>query len=255
MVQPKSFAERLRARERLLAASASISPVAAELLSKRGFDWLFIDAEAFPLTLPEIQNLIRAAEGGDAPPVVRMNNDFEADIRQILDMGAAGVIIPLVKTAEQVQKIVEAAKFPPLGLRGVTAGRSQGYGYGSKVVDYMSRANVETAAIVMVEEAEGLSNVEAIAAVKGLDGIFVGPGDLAISLGCPGEAMHADMQDAYRAIAAAAKANNVALGTFPASREMYDFCYAQGFRFFLCGLDTKLLGMAADARLQEMKAW
>lgn len=255
MAQSKSFAERLRARERLLAASATISPVAAEVLGRCGFDWLFIDAEAHPLTQVDILNLIRAAEGTDAAPVVRMNNDHESDIRQVLDMGAAAVIIPLVKTAEQTREIVRAAKFAPLGERGVTAGRDQGYGYGRNLPDYIAQANAETAVIVMVEEAEGLANVDAIAAVDGLDGIFVGPGDLSISLGSPGEHLHPEMRSAYRSIAAAARAHDVALGTFPSSREMYELCHEEGFRFFLTGLDTGFLRTAADSRLKEMKNW
>jgi 2-keto-3-deoxy-L-rhamnonate aldolase RhmA len=255
MVQSKSFGERLRAGERLLASSATISPVTAELLGRCGFDWLFIDAEAIPLTLPDILNLVRAAESTDAAPVVRMNNDHESDIRSILDMGAAGVIIPLVKTAEQTRNIVQAAKFAPFGYRGLTAGRAQGYGYGRNLADFIAQANAETAVIVMVEESEGLSNVEAIAAVDGLDGIFVGPGDLSISLGCPGEHLHPEMRAAYRAIAAAARAHDVAIGTFPSSREMYDLCFAEGFRFFLTGLDTGFLRTAAVSRLKEMKAW
>lgn len=250
-----SFAEQLRGGERLLAASATISPVLAELLGRSGFDWLFIDAEAFPLTMPGILELIRASELTAASPVVRMNNDDPSDIRQILDMGAAGVIIPLVKTARQTRQIVDAAKFSPLGTRGVTAGRDRGYGYGRNLAEYLARANTETAVIVMVEEAEGLENVDEIAAVEGLDGIFVGPGDLAISLGCPGESLHPDMQAAYRRIAAAAKSNGVAVGTFPSSREMYDLCYEEGYTFFLAGLDTGFVKTAAVARLDEMRKW
>lgn len=251
----KSFGERLRTGERLLAASATISPVVAELLGRCGFDWLFIDAEAHPLTQPDILNLIRAAEIAGTPPVVRMNNDHESDIRQVLDMGAAGVIIPLVRTAEQTRKIVEAAKFAPIGCRGITAGRAQRYGYGKKLDEFTRHVNTHTAVIVMVEETTGLANVEEIAAVAGLDGIFIGPGDLSISLDCPGQHLHGDMVAAYRSIAEAARKNNVALGTFPSSREMYDLCHAEGFRFFLTGLDTAFLRTAAVSRLNEMKDW
>lgn len=254
-MESKSFAERLRSGERLLAASATISPVVAELLGSSGFDWLFIDAEAFPVTMPEILELVRASELAGTSPVVRMNNDDPSDIRQILDMGAAGVIIPLVKTASQASGIVAAARFAPVGTRGVTAGRSRLYGYGENAADYISRANRETAVIVMVEEEEGLGNVEEIAAVDGIDGIFVGPGDMSISLGCPNEPMHADMQSAFRTIAAVARANDVAIGTFPSSREMYDLCYEEGYRFFLAGLDTGLIKTAASARLEEIRNW
>lgn len=251
----RSFVERLRARERLLAASASISPVVAELLGRAGFDWLFIDAEAFPLGLRDILELIRASETTATSPVVRMNDDDPADIRQILDMGAAGVIIPLVRTAEQARRIVAAARFAPLGTRGVTASRTRGYGYSRNAAEYVARANAEAAVIVMVEEAEGLANVAEIAAVPGLDGIFVGPGDMAISLGCPNEPMHADMQRAFRTVAAAARAHGIALGTFPSSKAMHDLCVAEGYSFFLTGLDAGLLRSAAVARLAEMRQW
>jgi len=255
MTKTKSFSERLRTGERLLAASATISPVVAELLGHCGFDWLFIDAEAHPLTHPDLLSLIRAAETTGTPPVVRMNNDHESDIRQVLDMGAAGVIIPLVKTAEQTRSIVEAAKFAPIGCRGITAGRAQRYGYGKKLGEFIRHVNTQTAVIVMVEESLGLSNVEEIAAVDGLDGIFIGPGDLSISLECPGEHLHDDMVAAYRSIAAAARKNDIALGTFPSSREMFDLCLAEGFRFFLTGLDTTFLRTAAVSRLNEMNDW
>ena len=250
-----SFAEKLRSGERLLAASATISPVVAELIGHAGFDWLFIDAEAHPLTLPEILALIRASETTSAHPIVRTNNDDAADIRQILDMGADGVIIPLVKTAEQARRIVAAAKFPPLGHRGITAGRAQRYGYGSNPAKFLANANSGTAVIVMIEESVGLSNVADIAAVEGLDGIFVGPGDLCVSLGCPGEAMHARVRSAYETIAAAATAHNLALGTFPSGKDMYDVCFELGFRFFLTALDTDLIASAADSQLSEFRRW
>ena len=253
MTQVESFAQRLRSGERLLASSASMSPVVAEIMGQCGFDWLFVDAEYMPLAGANIQEMIRAADSTDTPAVVRMNNDHEADIRQTLDMGAAGVIIPLVKTAEQTRRVVAAAKYPPLGDRGMAGGRAQGYGATMK--DYIGRANAETAVIVMVEDAQGLSNVEAIAAVDGLDGIFVGTGDLSLSLGCLGEPMHDDMLAAFKRIAAAGRANGVALGGFPASKDMYDFCYSEGFRFFLAGLDAGLLRAAAINKLKEVSAW
>ncbi len=249
----ESFAQRLRAGERLLATSASLSPVVAEIMGRCGYDWLFLDAEYLPLTGPAILELIRAADSTATPAVVRLNNDHESEIRQILDMGAAGVIIPLVKTAEQAQAIVTAAKYPPLGDRGMAGARAQAYGADTR--GYIERANIETAVIVMVEEIEGLANVESIAAVEGLDGIFVGTGDLSLSLGCLGEPMHNDMLAAFRKIADAARTNNVALGGFPADKEMYDFCYELGFRFFLTGLDTVLLRAAGMDKLKEVSAW
>ena len=248
-----TFAERLRRRDRLLAAGVGSSAVMAELLAAEGFDWLFIDAETLPLGATDVQHMIWAAGADGAAPVVRLNGDDPGLIRQTLDMGAAGVIVPLVRSADQAKRIVNAAKYPPLGERGIAAARVQAYG-GVKA-DFVACANRETAIIVMVEERDGLESVERIAATEGLDGIFVGPGDLSLSLGCFGEPMHERMRDAYRRIAAAARSNGVALGTFPVSREMHDFCSGLAFSFFLCGIDTGWVRGAAAARLQEMRAW
>ncbi len=249
------FSERLRAGERLLAASVSLSVDNAELLGSCGFDWLFLDPETLPLTREQVQHMIRASLCAGVDPVVRLNSDRPEEIRQTLDMGAAGIIVPLVKTAEQARSIVAAAKYAPAGERGLAGGRAQGYGYGVSLQAYVAEANKKTAIIVMVEEAEGLANVESIAAVDGLDGIFVGPGDLSMSLGCLGEHLHADMRAAYQRIGAAARANGIGVGIFPSSEEMYELCFAEGYRFFLAGLDTALLRTAAVARLNEMRTW
>lgn len=259
MPQPAAFSERLRSGEPLLAVSVGTSVSALEILADCGYDWLFIDAETFPLAMADIQNMLRAMpvigrDNTTAPAaLVRLNTDDEADIRQVLDMGADGIIIPLVKTAEQARRIVSAAKYPPQGERGVAAARVQSYG--SNMADYIKRANRDTVAIVMIEDTQGLNKVEEIAAVPGLDGLFVGSGDLSMSLGCFGESMHADMQSAYRRIAQAAKANDLAIGCFPANEEMYKFCAGEGFRLMLTALDTGLLRSAALAKLEQAKSW
>jgi 2-keto-3-deoxy-L-rhamnonate aldolase RhmA len=248
-----SFAQRLRAGERLFAAGVSTSVTAAEILGDCEFDWLFIDAETTPVTFVDIQHMIRAAELAQVAGVVRLNSDHAPDIRQVLDMGAAGVIIPQVRSAEQARAVVAASKYPPLGERGLAAARAQGYGV--RLKEYLGKANSETAVIVMVEDREGLEQVEDIAAVEGLDGIFVGPGDLSLSLGCQGQHLHENMRAAFARIASAAAGNGVALGTFPSSQEMYGLCFEWGFRMFLTGLDTGWLRSAASARLSEISKW
>ena len=237
----------------MFAAGVSTSVTAAEILGDCGFDWLFIDAETSPVSFVEIQHMIRVAQLAQVAGVVRLNNDHAPDIRQVLDMGAAGVIIPQVRTAEQARAIVAAAKYPPLGERGLAAARAQGYGV--RLQEYLGRANAETVVLVMVEDSEGLEQVEDIAAVEGLDGIFVGPGDLSLSLGCQGQHLHEDMRAAFARIASAAVANNVALGTFPSSQDMYGLCVEWGYRLFLTGLDTGWLRAAASARLTEISKW
>jgi 2-keto-3-deoxy-L-rhamnonate aldolase RhmA len=251
----QAFAARLRAGERLFAAGVVTSVTAVEILGDCGFDWLFLDAETAPFSFADIQHMVRAAQLAGVPAVVRLNNDLPQEIRQVLDMGAAGVIIPLVRSAAQARAIVAAAKYPPQGERGAAAARAQGYGYGGHLKNYLATANTETAVIVMVEDRVGLEQVEEIAAVEGLDGIFVGPGDLSLSLGCQGQHLHEDMLSAFSRIAVAARENGVALGTMPSSREMYRLCVDWGFRMILTGLDTALLRSAASARLAEISEW
>jgi 2-keto-3-deoxy-L-rhamnonate aldolase RhmA len=249
----RGFAQRLREGETLFAAGVSTSVTATEILAECGFDWLFIDAETAPIAFVDIQHMIRAAQLAGVAGVVRLNNDHAPDIRQVLDMGAAGVIIPQVRSAEQARAVVAAAKYPPLGERGLAAARAQGHGV--RLQEYLGVANSETAVIVMVEDREGLEQVGDIAAVEGLDAIFVGPGDLSLSLGCQGQHLHENMRAAFARIAAAARDNRVALGTFPSSREMYGLCLEWGFRLFLAGLDTGWLRSAASARLSEISEW
>lgn len=249
----EAFATLCRAGTRQVGLSAGTSATIAEVLASSGCDWLFIDSEYTPTTSPALQEMVRAAELAGCPPLVRMNTDHPADIRQVLDMGSAGVIMPQVRSSEQARQLVAAAKYPPLGQRGLAVARAQGF----EPVDteYLASANRSTMLIAMIEDVDALDNIDAIAAVPGLDGLFVGGGDLSMSLGCLGQPLHEKMKAAVEHIALAGRTRGLVLGALAASREQLCFYDGHGFRLLLAGLESQLLLGAARRRLAEVRDW
>ena len=184
LVRPPSFAARLRAGELLLGTIVvTPSPEMVETLAGTGLDWLFIDCEHGVIDTSHLVSLLQAA--GDCPCVVRIPGHDPAWIGRALDAGAAGIIAPRVDNAAQTQAIVAAAKYPPRGARGM--GLSRAHGFGLRHADYLQHANDETAVIVQAETRAAVRNIASIAAVPDVDAIFIGPNDLAASLGHTGQ--------------------------------------------------------------------
>jgi 2-keto-3-deoxy-L-rhamnonate aldolase RhmA len=156
------------------------APAIVEAMGPIGFDILCLDAEHSAFGIGELEALIRAADVADIPAVVRVP-EINADISRVLDLGAAGIIVPRVETVEQAQDVVQRARYVPEGVRGVGAARANAYGM--QIQPYLSGANDSLLVIVQIETAKGLAAVEEIAAVPGLDGLCIGPGDLGVSLG------------------------------------------------------------------------
>ena len=162
--------EKLLRGERLLGTIVSVaSPQVSELLAQAGFDWLFIDAEHGLLEASAIQDLIRAA--GATPCLVRVPSLDEVAIKQVLDAGAEGIIVPQVNSADAAKRAVAYAKYPPLGQRGVGIARAQGYGF--ELDDYLARANERITVVVQAEHIEAVANIEDIAVTPGVDAVFV----------------------------------------------------------------------------------
>jgi len=179
----------------------------AEAMAGCGFDWMVIDSEHTALDLPTMQSMLQAVEPYPTSAIVRPGWNDATEIKRILDLGAQSIIIPYVQTAEEARAAVSAVRYPPEGLRGI-AGTSRASRFGA-IPDYITRANAEICLVVQIESAQGLDNIEAIAAVEGIDGLFIGPADLAASLGFPGQAGHSEVKvrifDAIRRIRAAGK--------------------------------------------------
>ncbi len=181
-----------------------------ELVARLGFDVIFIDCEHGPAGWDDVENMVRAAELAQATPIVRVQSHDPSTITRALDRGAGGVQIPHINTRAEAEAVVRHAKFAPIGHRGFAGGRAA---FGEKMADYTRRANEETLVVVMLEESLALENLDEILKVDHIDVFFVAPGDLAQSMGHPGQMDHPRVQaaidDAVVRIRAARRAPGV----------------------------------------------
>lgn len=157
----------------------------AEILADAGFDWLVVDLEHSAITIGEAEALIRVVDLKGKTPLVRLTENDCAQIKRVMDAGAGGVIVPMVRTRDQAESAVSAVKYPPAGKRGVGLGRAQAFGPGFD--EYASTVNASSVVIAQIEHHEGVSRLEEILAVEGIDGTIIGPYDLSASVGRPGQ--------------------------------------------------------------------
>lgn len=226
------------------------SPEVTELLVGIGFDWLFIDAEHSPLDMLDIQRMVQAA-GNQCPCIIRLPEASELPVKQALDIGAAGIIAPLVNSAGQAEDIVRMAKYAPGGSRGVGVSRAHRYGLGFQ--EYLDRANEETAVIVQVEHIDAVANIESIARVTGIDAMFVGPYDLSASLGKLGQVNDPEVQGAIETVTKVSLQAGIKLGIFGLSPESVRPFIDRGYTLIVAGIDTMMLGSAAKQLLTDIR--
>ena len=214
-----------------------------EIAGCSGLDFVVLDAEHGLFDRTEIENMVRAADVASLSAIVRVPDLRGGWIGTALDVGAAGVLVPHVNTAADARAAVDQCRYPPDGKRGVGGGRATLFG--GEIANYIGTANSKILVAVQIESAEGLSNAEAIAAVDGIDVIFAGPTDLAVSLGGFGGAFGAEgkarLDAAIASIAAAARKHGRQLGTFAPHAGEIDHWTALGFPFLIVGSDVGLL--------------
>jgi 2-keto-3-deoxy-L-rhamnonate aldolase RhmA len=226
------------------------SPAVAELMAEVGFDWLFIDAEHSTLDTSQMQALLQAA--GATPCVIRLESGEEAPIKKALDIGAAGIIAPQVNSADHARRIVQAARYAPLGQRGL--GIARAHRYGLKVREYMQRANDDIAVIVQAEHRNAVERIDEIVKVDGVDGVLIGPYDLSASFGRPGAVDHPEIRDAIARVRNACLAAKVPIGIFGLNAEAVRPYMEQGFTMIVAGVDTVMLCNAATALVAALRS-
>lgn len=239
------FRHRLQSGELLAGTMITLgSPEVAELLAGIGFDWFFLDAEHGAFEMPHLQRVMQAA-GPAMPCLVRLSATQEMPIKKALDAGAAGIIAPMVNSAEEAERVVRWSRYAPLGARGVGLGRA--HGYGLKFQEYIAEANQNITVIVQIEHIQAVQAIEAIIRVAGVDGVLVGPYDLSASMGRLGEVTHPEVTAAIARVTEACQATGMPLGVFGLNAQAVRPYIDRGYTLIAAGVDTVLLGQAAQA--------
>ncbi len=244
---------RLRAGQKTAGAwLQTASPIAAEILSRAGFDWLIVDLEHGPGDIHNLVSQMQAMASGTAIPIVRAPwNDF-VNVKRILDAGAYGILFPYINTREEAEEAVRACKYPPEGVRGV-AGSPRAAGYGQNALSYLAHANEEILILMAVETAEAVENLDHILSVPGLDGIFIGPMDLSTSLGHLGNPEHPDVKAAIRAAEHKVLEAGKVLATIAGSWDQAHQRYEIGYQMIMLMADGVALGNMASELVGRFK--
>jgi len=247
-----AFKAGLRAKKLQVGLWQSLcSNVAVEICSDSGFDWLLLDTEHSPNEIPDLLSQLQAMEKGTATAIIRPAWNDAVLIKRCLDIGAQALLIPYVQSVEEAKAAVAATRYPPHGIRGVSvAARASRYG---RVPGYLSKANSEICVLVQVETRQSLDALEDIAAVDGVDGVFIGPSDLAASLGHLGNPAHPDVQaamkDAVERLTKVGMPAGILTGNEDEARRYIDW----GYLFVAVGSDVGLLAKHADTLAKKFK--
>ncbi len=243
-----NFRDALKSQEAMTGVLVTLpSPEVVEILSESGFDWLFFDLEHSAMSFETLQNLLRAVSD-KCFSAVRVPEATNTYVAKALDSGAEAVIFPRISTVEEAELAVSLSKYPPLGNRGV--GLSRAHRYGREFSEYIQLANDRVACILQVEDRLGVENVDLIAGVDGVDAIFVGPYDLSMNLGIPGDVSHPEVKDAIDKIALCRR-KNLALGILSLDPKTLASYATLGYSLLACGFDSTLLAKGAEDVLRD----
>jgi 4-hydroxy-2-oxoheptanedioate aldolase len=227
------------------------SNIAADIVRDAGFDWLLLDTEHSPNEVPDVLAQLQAVSGGTATPIVRPAWNDTVLIKRFLDIGAQTLLVPYVQNAVEAKRAVEAVRYPTRGVRGVAvASRASRYG---RVTDYLKKADSEICLLVQVETQSALTQLEAIASVEGIDGVFIGPSDLSASLGHVGNPAHPEPQKAMQDAVTRLKKIGKPAGILTGNDEEIRRYISWGYTFVAVGSDIGLL-RTADTLAKKYKS-
>jgi 4-hydroxy-2-oxoheptanedioate aldolase len=223
----------------------------AELMGHGGFDGVVVDMQHGQVYLEQAIPMLQALSSTPATPLARVSENNFFEINKILDSGAYGVIVPMVDTAEDARRVVDAVRYPPTGRR--SYGPARGLLYGGS--DYAAHANDELLALAMIETPQGLANLDAIAAVEGIDGLFIGPADLSLALGVPPSPKWREdpLRGAIARILASARAHGKFAGIFCTDVEMGIDMRAMGFDLIVPANDGTMLRGTAQSWCDQIR--
>ena len=228
-------------------------PAVVDILATANFEWLTIDMEHSPIGVESAYRLIAHIQGNGMQALVRVSKNEEVIIKQVMDGGADGVIVPMIKNAEEARRAVDFVKYPPVGKRGV--GLSRAHGYGTRFADYGSWLQDHSVVIAQIEHIEAVDNLEEILATEGIDGIIVGPYDLSASMGTPGQYDLPNVKAALRRVEQVCLASDKVLGfhVIESKQTALQPFIEKGYSFLAFSLDFFFLGDRAREEMAKLK--
>ncbi|WP_323764847.1 HpcH/HpaI aldolase family protein [Marinovum sp.] len=247
-----SFTRALRAGQQQIGLWVTLgSNFAAEVVAPAGYDWALIDMEHSHNDYASVLGQLQAFAPYDTVPLVRVEWNDAVAVKRLLDIGAPGLLFPMIQTVEEAQRAVAATRYPPHGIRGVS-GSTRATQFG-RIADYTTRVEEETAVLLQIETQSALDRAEEIAAVEGVTGVFFGPADIAADIGLLGQPTSAEVWDRIRPVARRLMDKGMPVGTLVTDVALAAALLDEGFTFVACGTDTGLLARGSDALLADIK--
>ena len=247
-----SFKQKLQNQEPLFGTVVTLpSTSTAEILSKLGFQWLWIDMEHAPLSLEKTQDIMQAV-GKRCACLVRAPWNDEVWIKRILDTGCDGIILPQIKTAQQAKDVVNACKYSPDGNRSVGISRAQNYGM--NLQEFFQTANDKITIVLQIEHIDAVKNIEEIIDVPGFDAILIGPFDLSGSMGLTGQVNHPEVQEAVKTVKDMCIKKNIPVGIFVGNADGAIEARKNNFSLIGVGIDSMYLWKSAKQTIDEISS-
>ncbi|WP_293006552.1 aldolase/citrate lyase family protein [Nitrosomonas sp.] len=228
-------------------------PSIAEIMAAAGFDWLVLDMEHSVLELSEVQSLIQVLDGKQCPAIVRLTSNHPDQIKRVMDAGATGIMVPMIKCAADAKAAVDGVYYPPRGQRGVGLARAQGYGHSFQA--YRQWLEDNAVIVVMIEHVDAVRSIDSILEVPGIDAYIIGPYDLSGSMGRPGDLDHPDVQAAIAQVLEAGRRANKPGGihVIEPDPQALQQRIQTGFNFLGYGLDIRILDSICRTHLHNIR--
>ena len=228
----------------------------AEILANAGYDWLVVDLEHTTISLEQAGELIRTIELSGVPSLVRLTSNDENQIKRVMDAGATGVVVPMVKNVEDAKSAVAAIHYPPLGNRGVGLARAQKYGEAfQEYLKWQSDANDGPVVVVQIEHIDAVNNLKNILSVEGVDAFIIGPYDLSCSMGIPGEFNNPKFKQVVESIISISNEMNAVSGLHVVEPDLLklDEAIKIGHKFIAYSVDIRMLAVMAKSGVDRIK--
>lgn len=251
-METNQFLDAIRKGQQQVGLWISLSHAyAAEAVASAGYDWALLDMEHSPNELSSLLGQLQAFAASGTTTIVRPDWNDPVKVKRLLDLGAPGVLFPMVQSVEEARAAVAACRYPPRGIRGV-AGTMRGSKFG-RVTDYYTEVENQTAILIQLETVQAVENAVMFAEVEGVDGIFFGPADIGADMGILGKPMHAEIWKLIRPAARKLMERGMPVGTLVSDPDFAAELLNDGFSFVACGSDAGLLARAADNLLANVR--